>query len=818
MWERRDDVRTHQTTLRTRSKENMAKSLPTHDSSKSESTHSLNISSKYPASPQQTSCISNKNKYTEQLKKHLDTKGQYGAYILELRLQPDSTSLTRRWAVVQNGFLRIYENYGCAAPFLRISLAEASLRDFSNSEKSRFCFMLEYGAGQSILFQTNTNEELQRWITVINLSISYHTDLFGSGRDLRRKERIVENSVGDVTTSHRQVEEQQVLAGPTDDVDGPTVTYLGSVSDVFESEVTPSSVTNGTEGHGICNCDFGDKENVDCTPSIVKEVLHHKSYNMDGSSCNGYDNIISRNSSESFVYRSSLMEVVKHRGYLRVSRGTSSPVLQFCELKGSLFSVYENEKSEKAKQVFNLLYDKYRENAGASGLLSFTLDSDRDGAFEFGCETEENLETWKQAVSSVALQEANSSDRSPKINDRRYCKCSNDSPVARKRSPLTKSFIEEEAMRHEEVIRSLNEEFQKGELKFVGGDYSCYVYEVRDSSGNKTIIRHWCVVKEDVIQIFDRETSREAVTELFPSEFRLKDFEDPRDCPFAFKLEPIDVKESEEVLVIQASNAKDFRELVGRVKYIQENISKNKRMSWRSESDVQLMKKNSLKGSTPLNLSRSDVSLRKEVKRIFSLARKSSKGDLMKDSTPPGTGTWPKVTRREKKFSRRAMSDTSAGRPVTRSLIESSREKLENRKSTGCLYDSEGKFSGYLTEVRLRELCRSEVRKWCVVQNRQFHVYDDRNTKSPSTVIALEDVVLVDLRHVQPNSFEFRVNNGVIESHLYRASSDFDKWLTVLAVAIDISHTKRAQSAADGSAEKLGLRAKRKDLEKGNLR
>ena len=807
MWERRENVRKYATEPRRRTGGKIPPISTVQDSSKSESTHSLNVSPKKLNG--QALRVSKKSVCAERLKKFLDPSGQYSGFILELRIKPNSTNLTRRWAVVQNGFLRIYENYGCAAPFLRISLVEAFLKNFSNVEKSRFCFMLEYGTGQSILFQTNTYQELKNWATVINLSIACHTDNFGSGMDLRRKVETPGNSENSPVSNGLAKEQSKSV----DDVDGPHVTSQKNGSSNLDAKFTSESYSNGVNESEMCD----DEVNVCCTPTLVKEVLHHKSYNMRSSSSLDNEDGVSRSSRESFSYRSSMMEKVKHRGYLHVTRVPASPVLQFCELKGSLFNVYQNEKSESPQQVFNLLYDKYRENPNSTRPFSFTLKGDSDCVVEFGCETRECFEDWKRVIQSVALQETNSADRSPRMDVPRICKmCPSDSPLARRRSSSKKSLVEEEAM-HRDVLRSLNEDMEKDELKIDGSCYSCYVYEVRDSSGNKTIIRRWCVITDDDIKVFERETSREAVTELRPNAFRLKDIENPGDFPFAFKLERLEKQEEDddECLVIQASNVKDFRELVGRIKNVHKQLSKNKQPSPMSDSNVQLVKKNSLKGANPLNHSKSELSLRKEVKRIFSLARKSSKSEL-NDGTPPGHDTWPKVIRRTRKFNRRAMSDATTERLITHSLVDTSQEKLENRKSMGCQYDTDGKFSGYLTEVRLSELCRSEVRKWCVVQNKQFFCYDDKNTKSPSTVISLKDVKLMDLSHVHPNSFEFCFNNGGLQSHLYRAPSDFDKWLTVLVVAIDNCHNKGNQNAQD--AEGLGKNEKGKISKKGNMR
>ncbi|XP_028393685.1 uncharacterized protein LOC114518010 isoform X2 [Dendronephthya gigantea] len=768
IWRRRDPHPSYATTPRAKPGLKITKSTSVEESY---SNDSLSISENPLNSPQKALQLSTKRKCSERLKKYLDQDGQFSGFILELRVKKNSTTLTRRWAVVQNGFLRIYENYGCAAPFLRISLVEAFLKDFSNIAKSRFCFMLEYGAGQSILFQTNTHQELKRWINVITLTIACHTDLFGSGLDLTQRERIADE-FSDGLSSPAKSKQTKF----DDEVDGPVM-------------APPSAV---------CECDHDDEE-MTCTPTVVREVIHHKSYSM---SSNGHDSddVIARKENESFTYRTSLVHKVKHRGSLRVLQKESregdaqesrvDSGLKFCELKGSLFSIYENEKSEKPSLVFNLLYDRYRQVANET--LAFTLTSDHVGTVEFTCESEENFKAWKQVINNTALQDCNS-DLTP--NTGRCGKCSSDSPIVRKRASLRASFAEEEA-KHHEVLRSLSDSFTHCDRS----PYSCYVYEVRDSSGNKTIIRRWCTVGSDVIRIFERETSREAVVELHPSAYRLKDIDNPRGFPFAFKLQRLQPQEGEDgFLVIQASNAKDFRELLLRIKSIQSNSKKL--ISSKSETNINLAKKPQL-----LTHSKSDLSL----KRIFALARRSSKDNLVADASPPGHDTWPKVIRRERKSSRRALSDTSTDRPVTNSLIENLRDKSEARTSMGCfLFDSEGKFGGYLTEVRDSALCRSEVRKWCVVQNDKFLAFDDKNEKSPCTVIDLtHHVQLVDLSRVNSKSFELRMtSDGDVQSHVFRAADDYQKWVTVLALAIDLGQKggKRSQSKSPENGSVPGI-------------
>lgn len=212
------------------------------------------------------------------MKKYLDNDGQFSGFILELRVKKNSTTLTRRWAVVQNGFLRIYENYGCAAPFLRISLVEAFLKDFSNVDKARFCFMLEYGVGQSILLQTNTHQELKRWINVITLTIASHTDLFGSGWDLSQRERIGGDSLDGKRPLNIPVQPNKLTS--EDQVDGP--------------EMTSQKPSNGT-----CECDQ-DHEDLTCTPTVVREAINRKSYSMNGSGNLANDDVVCRDGKESF--------------------------------------------------------------------------------------------------------------------------------------------------------------------------------------------------------------------------------------------------------------------------------------------------------------------------------------------------------------------------------------------------------------------------------------------------------------------------------------------------------------------------------------
>ena len=793
IWKRRDQHPSYATTPRAKPGNKIKKSESVRESAKAASTHNLDFDN-VPDSPQKALQLSKKRQYSERLKKYLDKDGQFSGFILELRVKKNSTTLTRRWAVVQNGFLRIYENYGCAAPFLRISLVEAFLKDFSNVAKSRFCFMLEYGAGQSILFQTNTHQELKRWINVITLTIACHTDLFGSGWDLTRRERVEEDFLDSTKSLNRSVKPKKSKSH--DEIDGANVT---SSSDLSNPETTSQTAS--------CECDHDDEE-ITCTPTVVREAIHRKSYSMSSSGSLDSDDVISRNANESFVYRTSLVHKVKYRGYLHVRHRESregdtcesrqgemhasheSNVqdscqhsnLKFCELKGSLFSIYDSEKSENPKQVFNLLYDKYREVPNVA--CTFTFTSDRVGTVEFGCDTEENFEAWKQVINNTALQDGSNSD----LTANSCRKCSSDSPIVRKRSSLRANFAEEET-KHYEVLRNLADDRTKCEQN----PYSCYVYEVRDSSGNKTIIRRWCVVDDDLIRVFERETSREAVAELQPSAYRLMDIENPRDLPFAFKLQCLLPQEGEdEFLVVQASNANDFRELLLRIKSVQ--TKSKKLISAKSETNINAPKK------PPLIQSKSDLSL----KRIFALARKTSKDNLVADANPPGHDTWPKVVRRERKSSRRALSDTSTDRPATNSLIENSRDKAEARNSMGCfLFDSEGKFSGYLTEVRNNALCRSEVRKWCVLQNDKFSTFDDKNSKLPNTVIDLkQDVQLVDLNHVNPNSFELRATSGVVQCHVFKAADDFQKWLTVLALAIDACHKREHSPGTESTQDK----------------
>lgn len=776
----------------------MMKSKPTNVSSRTTSKQSLEFTDCLETSPQRALQLSKKHECLEKLNKYLDKEGQFSGFILELHITTSSTTLTRRWAVVQHGFLRIYENYGCAEPFLKISLVEAFLKDYTNLTKARFCFMLEYGAGQSILFQTNTHQELKRWINVITLTIASYTEHFGSDWDITRHGRTARDNTDnarayhshhfgsgwDITQHEMTAEsvsdyslslEKSPRSGSLDDTDGPSRT---------SSNVQSSAIINS---HG--NAFDGYHDNTDLTnPSTIVDKSAKQSLNAVKSSDSvDDDNLVNSNGLELRTYRSSLVHKVKRRGFLKMEKPSIDDVensredvaehtlqyglskskqdfaRKFCELKRTLFSVYDDEKSENPNLVFNLLHDKYCEDSSTP--FSFLLKSERLGTIKFSCNNEEDFIAWKKVLKKTISQE-NALENSTK----KPGNCVTDSPIVRKRSSLRASLVEEET-KHHEVLRSLAHSPPHVDKS----SYSCYVYEVRDSSGNKTIIRRWCVIDVDLIQIFERENSREAVVELKPNAYRLHNIENPRDLPFAFKLERLSAMDSnDEFLVIQASNAKDFRELLMRLKYMKSN--RRKLVTSKSETNINIPKRPALVHS------KSEISF----KRIFTLARKKSVDNLASSVHRQGHDTWPKVVKRARKTSRRTLSDTNTDQAAIKSVINKACDKTDNRNSLGSfILDSERKMNGYLNVVRNSELCRSEVRKWCVVKNYTFEIFDDKNSNSPSTVMSLEkDVELIDHSRMDENTFEIRATS---KCHVFRAAEDFEKWLTILTQIIHTS-------------------------------
>jgi len=175
----------------------------------------------------------------------------------------------------------------------------------------------------------------------------------------------------------------------------------------------------------------------------------------------------------------------------------------------------------------------------------------------------------------------------------------------------------------------------------------------------------------------------------------------------------------------------------------------------------------------------------------------------------------------EKRFLRKTLSEGKAsGRRLLRKISEDNRYRradlfkapwksslekdiaksqdtpscdIERRFSCGSLFDSGGKFSGYLVELVTRPLCRSEVRRWCELSDDSLYVYDQPKMDSYRKLIPIKNLELVNESNFDDNKFMLKLRSEEEGSHVFKMANrnDFEKWVAALTVKINVLKTRR---------------------------
>lgn len=98
-----------------------------------------------------------------------DKEGRFCGYLTEVRQNKFGTTHLRRWCVVKNGVLILFNSENEDTPQGKLSLVDMWLTNKSDESRKKFSFTLEDKDGKETTLQTTVKEDFQKWMGVLEL-------------------------------------------------------------------------------------------------------------------------------------------------------------------------------------------------------------------------------------------------------------------------------------------------------------------------------------------------------------------------------------------------------------------------------------------------------------------------------------------------------------------------------------------------------------------------------------------------------------------------------------------------------------------------
>ena len=672
-------------------------------------------------------------------------KGRFCGYLTEVRHNKFGTTHLRRWCAVKNGVLIMYNSESEETPQGKLSLVDMWLTDKSDESRNKFAFSLEDKDGNATVLQTTVRDDYLKWMGVLEL----FTEL--------RVER------------------------PTQEVAEPL-----RKTDSVTSEESDGSFERGTlKSKSMRAANKLIDEIYALAPGKVRSSLRlklpqrvnvrdifrktHSSYDLEGASTEGPSSSLPDTEIDTLAVFGGFLTQIEpdvsdsHTGSSR-----------WCTIKEKELLVFLNRKATDPVQKIPLM------NSFVSDLSE---DEDNLNRFQIRCGKlsivfeawdKFDLNRWLQMLASVTEHRNSSDDERPKCVGRLT------SPTfARKK--IHRRTKSEDIREDEKDATTTARRYTKpkdGSTSSVDRLMSGYLQEVREAHGARTLLRRWCVATSEKFIVYDNQNSKKASFEWDLSDMELHDQSDLDAGVFGFC-----VILGEKKLcfkVIDEDSARHWLSVLAR--YCQtvpanqpiiksprkwKSVNKEDRRRSSSDNDLKTAKKTEKESNVLEVLSEGRASGRKLVRRATedsSFLRKFHRSETFK---APWRASSEKIEVKMRERPGRAAAN-----------------KAWKRYSCGSLFDSEGKYSGYLMEIVTSDLYSSQVRRWCLQKDDYLFVYDNEATEHAIKVIPLFDAKVVDASNYDACVYRFRIDYGESKSVFFRAltRSDLEKWTTIISV------------------------------------
>ena len=689
-------------------------------------THPDNAKNKHPS-------MRRKNSQTIANLTHLfDREGRFCGYLTEVRYNKFGTTHLRRWCVVKNGLLILFNSEREDTPQTKLSLVDMWLTNKSEESRNKFCFTLEDKEGNETTLQTTVEEDFQKWMGVLEL----FTEL--------RVER----------------PQPEVAVEPLSKTDSCT------------SDLGDGAFERGTLRTKSSRAAAKIKDEIYAlAPGKVRTSLRMKLsqrrnvIDLFRKTHSSYDLEAGAPPEGSSLPEADVDTLAVFGGNLTQVESNGSANSRWCTIRQKELLIFSDRKASEPLRKIPLLRSAFSD-------LSDDENSPNRFQIRFGSDTlvfdacdKFDHNRWLRMLASE-IERRNSSD-----DDRPKCVGRLTSPTFTKKKILHRKTRSETLSQEEETPTSVTKT-REGSTSSTDRLMSGYLQEVRETHGARTHLRRWCVATSEKFIVYENQNSKKASFEWELSQMSVQDQSDMDAGSFGFR-----VFLGEEKLcfkVIDEDSARHWLSVLARYCHsvaanepLRSNSKEDRR---RSASDNDLKSKSAEKDPNVVEvLSEGRASGRKLVRRATedsTFLRKFNRSELFKAPWRASTEKL-EVKMRDRERSGRAAAN-----------------KALKRFSCGSLFDSVGKYSGHLMELITHELYSSQVRRWCVQKDDYLYVYENEATDDPIKVVPLCNAKVVDTSDVEGCIYRFRVDYGEGKAVFFRAltRTDLEKWTTVISV------------------------------------
>ena len=661
-----------------------------------------------------------------------DREGRFCGYLTEVRYNKFGTTHLRRWCVVKNGLLILFNSEREDTPQGKLSLVDMWLTDKSDESRNKFCFTLEDKDSNETTLQTTVEEDFQKWMGVLKL----FTEL--------RVER----------------PQPEVAAEPLGKTD-PCASDLGDGSFERGTLRTKSSRAAAKIKDEIYALAPGKvRTSLRMKLSQRRNVIDlfrktHSSYDLEAGAPPEGSSLPEADVDTLAVFGGNLIQVE--------SNGSTNS--RWCTIKQKELLIFSDRKASDPLRKIPLLRSAFSDLSDDESSANRFQIRFCDETLVFDACDKFDHNRWLRMLASE-IERRNSSD-----DDRPKCVGRLTSPTFAKKKILHRR-TRSEAVSQEEERPTSPTKTREGSTSSSDRLMSGYLQEVRETHGARTLLRRWCVATSEKFIVYENQNSKKASFEWELSQMSVQDQSDMDAGSFGFRVflgvEKLCFK------VIDEDSARHWLSVLARychsVAANEPQRSNSKEDRRRSASDNDLKSKSTEKDLNVLEvLSEGRASGRKLVRRATedsTFLRKFNRSELFKAPWRASTEKL-EVKMRDRERSGRAAAN-----------------KALKRFSCGSLFDSDGKYSGHLMELITHELYSSQVRRWCVQKDDYLYIYENEAADDPIKVVPLCNAKVVDTSDVEACIYRFRVDYGEGKAVFFRAltRTDLEKWTTVISV------------------------------------
>ena len=673
-----------------------------------------------------------------------DKEGRFCGYLTEVKYNKFGTTHLRRWCVVKNGVLILYNSESEETPQGKLSLVDMWLTDKSDESRNKFAFTLEDKEGKETILQTTVKEYFQKWMGVLELFT-----------ELR-----VERPTPEVTDP---LKKSDSCGG-----EGPEGTFERGT---LRSKSVRAANKLKDEIYALAPGKVRSSLRMKLSQRVnVRDIFRktHSSYDLECAPSEGPSALPNTDVDTLAVFGGFLTQIEPN------ASTTDNGKSRWCTIKEKELLVFPDRKATDPVQKIPLLGSVFTDlSDNESNLNRFQICHGNESII-FDAWDKFDLNRWLQMLASVTEHRNSSDDERPKC-------------VGRLTSPtFTKKKIHRrtrsEALQEEEdKPPSTTQWYTKtrdGSSSSTDRLMSGYLQEVREAHGARTLLRRWCVATSEKFSVYDNQNSKKASFEWELSDMEVQDQSDMDAGTFGFC-----VLLGEERLCFKAIDEDSARHWLSVLARYCQPVPANQPL-FKPPGKF----RSSFKGEQRRSSSDNDLKATKSAEKETNVLEVLSEGRAS-----------------GRKLLRRATEDSTFFRRFNRSETfkapwRASSEKLEvkmrersgraaankafKRFSCGSLFDSEGKYSGHLMELITSELYSTQVRRWCLQKDDFLFVYENEAAENPVKVIPLFDAKVVDTSDLEACVYRFRIEYGEDKSVFFRAltRTDLEKWTTVISV------------------------------------